>query len=400
MWRPKTEADIKVGIESGTTVETSSFDAKRELPGAGKNKDLAKDICAMTVNGGTLLYGLGGDNPTRPNELCPFPTAGVRERIDSVIHSGIEEPPAFEVYEIDSEDQPGKGYVYVVVPASPRAPHMLKIDGDGRFWSRGDTGNRILGEGEIARLYERRTQIDVQTSTALDEATTRYPFEFEPASCGVSVARIRPVAAGRDLLRVAAGDSAVDELLMRDMTEAARARDPYPDQGTAGLGEAFSVRATEADLWVATRQTDLSSEYQAYAEFSARGAIAYWHSPLVNTTRGGVRLLMERSLTRAVYQPLAVAAWLYERAGFYGSTDVGVAALGIGGIGGGSMVNAFGREERVYAAAEYRRWERVSGEELRDGLDGVVRRLLRPLYEVISVRNYEPLRERDEPRRG
>ncbi len=107
-------------------------------------------------------------------------------------------------------------------------------------------------------------------------------------------------------------------------------------------------------------------------------------------------MLLERSLTRAVYQPLAVAGWLYDRAGFYGSVDVGVAAIGIEGVGGASLINSFNRGQRTYSNPEYRRWERVTGEELRDGLDGVVRRLLRPLHEVISARNYDPLRERDE----
>lgn len=223
MWRPRTEAEIRVGIENGATIEKSSFDAKQELPAPGKNKDLAKDICAMTVDGGTLLYGLGGDNPTRPDQPMPFETGGARERIDSVVHSGIDEPPTADAYEIDSEDQPGRGYVCVVVPPSPRAPHMLTVDGDRRYWGRGDTGNRLLSENEVARLYARRTEMDAQTSTALDEATTQYPFAFAASSCGVSVTRIRPVAPGRELLRLAAGDRAIDEMLIHEMTDAARA---------------------------------------------------------------------------------------------------------------------------------------------------------------------------------
>jgi hypothetical protein len=53
MWRPRTEAEIQVGIETGTTVESSRFDAKVALPASGKNKDLAKEAtgtCSATAS--------------------------------------------------------------------------------------------------------------------------------------------------------------------------------------------------------------------------------------------------------------------------------------------------------------------------------------------------------------
>ena len=142
MWKPGTEAEIQAGIDNGVVRETSVFDAKAELPAAGKNKDLAKDICAMTVDGGVLLYGLGGDDPTRPDRREPFDLAGAAERIDQVAQTAIAEPPIIDIRDIASDEQPGTGYLCVAVPASPRAPHMLTIDGDHRYWGRGATGNR------------------------------------------------------------------------------------------------------------------------------------------------------------------------------------------------------------------------------------------------------------------
>ena len=133
MWLPKTEAEIQSGIDNGIARESTAFDAKESLPRPGRNKDLAKDICAMTVDGGVLLYGLGGEDPTRPNCRTPFDLAGAAERIDQLVQTGIAEPPLIEIHDIPSQDQPGLGYLCVVIPASPRAPHMLTIDGDNRY---------------------------------------------------------------------------------------------------------------------------------------------------------------------------------------------------------------------------------------------------------------------------
>jgi hypothetical protein len=346
----------------------------------------------MTVDGGTLLYGLGGDNPTRPDELSPFETAGARERIDAVIHSAIEETPVVDVYDIESEDEPGKGYLCIVIPPSPRAQHMLTSDGDGRFWGRGDTGNRILSENEVARLYERRGEWEADREEQLSEAVAAYPFEFDAAAEGVVLVTLRPVAAGRELLRIAAGEASIAQFLQGEATTPAREKDPYPRQGTSGLGEAFQVGAAQADQWIAANTNDRASRYQALALFFADGTFAYWHSPILNTRNGQLKFVMEQSVTRALYQPLLVAEYLYDAAGFFGSVDVGLAVLGLKGVGGATRLNAF--EMSLYGADEYRRSERVTGEELRSGRDDVTRRLLRPLYEVISLGNYDPLAER------
>jgi hypothetical protein len=150
MWRPRTEAEIQVGIDNGTTVESASFDAKVALPPSGKNKDLAKDICAMTVDGGTLLTALAA--PPQPAGYARAVRYEGRARAGRFGSSDRRRrAPVIDVYEIDSHEQPGKGYLCVVVPPSPRAPHMLTIDGDNRYWGRGLPGNRILTEREVAR---------------------------------------------------------------------------------------------------------------------------------------------------------------------------------------------------------------------------------------------------------
>ena len=105
--------------------------------------------------------------------------------------------------------------------------------------------------------------------------------------------------------------------------------------------------------------------------------------------------VMEGAVTSAVYQAIAVAAWLYEQARFHGPVDIGIAALGIEAAGAAARAKSH-MPAPVFGAPDYRRHDRVTAEELRGGLDDLVRRLLAPLFEVISVRDYDPLGGRTE----
>lgn len=395
MWIPTAEAEIRSAIDNGI-LETAWFDAKQELPARGRNKDLAKDICAMTIEGGVLLYGIGGADPTRPDQLMPFDRTGVSERIDQVVQTGISEPPTIEIHDIDSVKQPGLGYLCVAVPASPRAPHMLMIDSDNRYWGRGATGNRILPEGEVSRLYERRERWELDRNQLLGAAVVSMPFDIDLAEHGAILVTVRPVVPLRELLRVAAAPQPIDEFIQQHLTAAAREVDPYPDQGTSGFGEAFQVSRAGAERWISSRDADLSFPYQARVELTADGGIMYWHAPIINTSPR-YRVIMERSVIRAVCQALGAGAFLYKRAGFHGSIDVGVAVLGIETVGGATLINAF-RGPPAYGAPDYRRHARVSSRELGDH-EALTQRLLAPLFEVISVRGFDPFAERTD-RRG
>ncbi len=133
MWLPASESEILVAIEAGDVVETATFDAKRELPGKGKSKDLAIDVAAMANDGGTLLYGVGEDENLKPTIPKPFRLAGSRERVDQIVRTSISEPPDVQVREIPTNDDPSNGYLVVAIPPSPRAPHMVTVGKEYRY---------------------------------------------------------------------------------------------------------------------------------------------------------------------------------------------------------------------------------------------------------------------------
>lgn len=174
MWLPKTEAEIVNVINSGALEESDSFDAKEEL---SKNQEIAKDVAAMANNGGVILYGIGEDERGRVTRLTPILLQGLAERVDAIVRSSIAEPPVIHVSTIPTETDPNVGYLVVFVPPSERAPHMVVVKGDHRFYGRTATGNYPLSEGEVARLYARRQQIEVNREKLIELEIAASPLE-------------------------------------------------------------------------------------------------------------------------------------------------------------------------------------------------------------------------------
>jgi predicted HTH transcriptional regulator len=175
---PRSEQDILSAVDTGDLIETATFDAKSALPGKGKSKDLAVDVAAMSADGGTLLYGVAEDENDRLRAPQPFLLAGARERVDHIVRTSISEPPAIEVHAIPTDDDPSVGYLVVNIPALPRAPHMVTVGKEHRYYGRGATGNVPLSEGEVAHLYERRQRWEVDRDAMLQEVIDAASIEY------------------------------------------------------------------------------------------------------------------------------------------------------------------------------------------------------------------------------
>lgn len=204
VWIPRDAAEVVAAAASGDLRETSTFDGKRELPAAGKSVDVVIDIAAMNTAGGVLLYGLGEDEQERLTRPQPFELAGEPERIDRVRLTAISEPPDVDIRRW-SWTKPGYGFIVVVVPASPRAPHMVTVGGKNRFYGRGETGNRVLTEADIAAFYAQRDRWEIDASALLTQAVADAPIEPHDDFPYMHVV-LQPFTAPADLLRRAAGD--------------------------------------------------------------------------------------------------------------------------------------------------------------------------------------------------
>jgi hypothetical protein len=171
----------------------------------------------MTVAGGSLVYGLGEDKNERLTVLSPIELAGAPERVAPIVETSISEPPFIRLQALQTDADPARGYLLVVVPQSARAPHQVITGGDMRYYGRGAKGNRILSEVEVAALYARREQWEVDREHLLDAELKRAPAP--DARLGYVVAFARPIAPDDSMVERV---SASGQEILRVLVEGAR----------------------------------------------------------------------------------------------------------------------------------------------------------------------------------
>lgn len=174
MWVPKSEEEIDASIDRGDLEETHTLEFKGQLD--KNSKEMAKDICAMTVDGGVIIYGIGEDDNAQFIRT-PIPLKGQPERIDQIIGTGIHERPAADIKPIPTKADPSVGYIVVAVPPSPRAPHMVIARNNNRYYGRADKTVYRLEQGQVERLYRRRLRLEQDRAEFLDQEIRNSQFE-------------------------------------------------------------------------------------------------------------------------------------------------------------------------------------------------------------------------------
>jgi hypothetical protein len=399
MWIPKNEREIIDAACTGNLTETAIFDAKRELPGS--SKELAKDVAAMSTDGGVLLYGLGEDAQKRLTVLSPLPLAGVRERITSIVRTCIAEPPDIDVLPpIPTASDPSIGYIVVLIPASMRAPHMLVVDKDHRYYGRSATGNIILSEGEVARLYARRMRIEGNLDDDLGDVITRAPI---PVTAGFSYLHIlvEPVFSDRGLLERARaslpGDRTYQDylgnvLLSSEMQN--HFRNKYEPSLRSNSRWHRIVDGWET-FYDGDRTTSLEHGPDGYLrlEVLSSGRITLFcgrAAAKVNEHRSP--LIFEELVAGLTSHCILIGGTIYDHSEYVGPVNVGVALTNLQGAKSFYLVvKGHGEMEAPpYPDAQYRRAERVPGYSLRPDCMAIAQRLLRPFLLTLCDNRHNP----------
>jgi hypothetical protein len=393
MWFPQDAGEIEAAAARQELKETPSFDAKEALPSSKKNIDVAIDICAMTPDGGQLLYGIAEDEQKRPTILKPIALAGVRERIDQIAQTSIAEPPYIGISSYPLDDDPGRGYVLVTVPQSARAPHQVTVGKEFRYYGRGDAGNRILTEGEVARLYARRERWEVDALAVLQDTVAFAPFE--PVDhAGYLHAFARPVAPDRSIWGRATG-AGRDELFLR-MRSAAASAPPRAGYDPAIRGIGPNWRRRGADAWT----LDSNASQPQYAvrvdvNIDGRGSLfcgraADMAEPISIPNDGPELVLMEVIVAGNLVSFLALMGEYYESASYVGLVDVGAAVTGIHGAVSLHRRGRSGFDRGKYDAPAFTRTTRVPATRLRDEHAQVAMELVRDLMDASAGDGYDP----------
>ncbi len=124
-WNPRTEADIRAALEARDVSESNVLDMKAVIGDKdSERRETAKDLASFAVDGGALLIGVAEHKDTRTFEAVPIALHDVIERIEQIAANRVDPPLVVRPREIPS-DKEGLGYVWVDIPASPDAPHMV-----------------------------------------------------------------------------------------------------------------------------------------------------------------------------------------------------------------------------------------------------------------------------------
>jgi hypothetical protein len=394
VWIPESAAALEAAISEGGLEETPSQDFKEALPAKKSNVDLALDVCAMTVDGGVLVYGVGEDENKRPTRLAPFELPGAAERVDQIIQSSIHEIPEYRVVPLPLAGDTSRGYLLVVVPSSARAPHQLVAAGKAqyRYYGRGATGNRVLTEPEIARLYRRREDWAVDRQFLLDGLIEKAPFE--PSSDhGFLHAFARPVAVDDTRWTEAAGNNPAG--LQNEMLAAAQ-------RANQGLGYDPALAAAAvwkrhgADTWQLGREDfdDPAHSVRCEIDFDGHGRLfcgraADRRGPSAHAPdQPGHLLLIEQIVAGNLGSFFALMGAFYDACHYVGPVDIGIALTGIRDAHGMVVARGFVTGPG-YPQSEYRTDLRTDAGELQRPRE-LTRRTLARFFEALVQPGFDP----------
>lgn len=159
-WTPSSEAEIADALRDGIIREDHYREVKREAP---EPERLARAIASLAVDGGTLILGLA-ESGAGNFALHPIPLKGERERIEQICLGGRIDPPLHvRIETVRSASDPDVGYLFVAVPVSPSAPHMV----GGKYWGRSDATKYALSDSEVRRIHDQAQALDGEDLSSL-----------------------------------------------------------------------------------------------------------------------------------------------------------------------------------------------------------------------------------------
>lgn len=335
MWVPRSLDELRRAVRDGLE-ESPWLDAKADL---GAAAEAAKDVAAMANEGGVLLYGIEEEDDGRLR-LGPGleNLRGLEERIANAVRDLVHNPPGLHGEPIELDDSSGRGFLVLVVPRSPLAPHMVEGRREGRYYGRqGTTTSRLTG-AQVEMLQERRRATRTDANERLGDASR---WLVEPPTPedhrGDFVALVEPTVPAGRLIDVASGEARATWYLAEVFTSALGT---LRFQSTEGDAFRNAVREGQwqvgADLYVTRSNYGDWSQANAEVQVGRDGAFQCRRQGAVNFEDRGLGTGPDTWACEYVIGPtlgwmLAAAGRVYGDAGFAGQVRCSVLVSGLFG---------------------------------------------------------------------
>jgi len=332
MWIPKSEKEIQKAVDSDALEETSIFDAKMTLP--SKNSEIAKDIAAMSNDGGVIIYGIGEDENGRLKILSPVVLEGQPERISSVAQTSIAEPPRFHIQTIPTKDDTAKGFIVVIIPPSERAPHMVIVNGDHRYYGRNAKGNVLLSEAEVSRLYERRNRLEVDLKELIEKEIKIAPYPPN-SRFGYLHMFIRPAFEQSSILDRIHTVTKPTRAVFAEVVEDIARNDPLRNQYTPRFNEyinnwEFTVNGIRGKISYEEENTDTSVGDALVIDVDLNGMGHLFCGRAAEQEKEFFLFFPVAVIANSINFMLFMGA-LFQKINYIGMVDIGLAVTGIKG---------------------------------------------------------------------
>lgn len=343
-WSPTSEQDLAAALDHGLLQETHYLELKRELEkGKDKNREHARDLASLAIDGGTLIVGIAEDKAAGVFRRTPQQLAGLRERVEQIARMIPDPPLPVIVRSISSQEDPHLGYLVVHVPASAVAPHMV----DHRYLGRGDSTKHYLSDPEVLRLHERRRRNESDVLALLRREFARDPVPKDQQKQAHLFLVAEPLAPRPEMF--------LRKLHHQDLL-ALLSKGAWGEEPVRALGDgqhfspeltaatAFTRRSVGAALSTASLRSDRTvdmtmahrPEDVLELEVSEDGAVRIMMGRLSAALRGDgdepVQYLFDQAAVIYVRRLLGLVLEIAHEAGYFGGWGLAVGATGLRGL--------------------------------------------------------------------
>lgn len=389
MWIPKSEDELRHAIESGDLKENAALDVKRSVGDTdGSRAETAKDLASFALNGGALLIGIHEDKPTQTFSLAPQPLAGAGEKLEQIAQTRIDPPLFVRVIDIPSVADPKVGYLFVEVPPSPVAPHMVQ----SKYVARGDRTTRRMTDAEVVLQHQRRQNEDDRIRAILRDEVDRDPWAGTHGRFEADLILVaEPLRAQRHIMldSVRSGNTEIVSILAdveRMVPPELQQIPPTP----MGVGwwpiRARGVAASSFPNGARVHSGEIAEKNALDIEFQEDGGIRVFCGRLSFRAGGNDRSYLNDGLavayaTRLIHWARTVAAV----SGYRGPWGFGIAATKVRGLTSHALSMDIGRTAFPYDRDDYEEVTTATLQEIEDTPGVVVNRVVGQFVRGVGV---------------